>query len=47
MARSLHDELPGLLQGANDTMVDIRHDLHAHPELAFEEHRTTKSYAID
>jgi amidohydrolase len=42
MARSFHDELPGLLQGANDTMVDIRHDLHAHPELAFEEHRTTK-----
>ena len=23
-------------------MVDIRHDLHAHPELAFEEYRTTQ-----
>jgi amidohydrolase len=23
-------------------MIEIRHDLHAHPELAFEEHRTTQ-----
>ena len=23
-------------------MVEIRHDLHAHPELAYEEHRTSK-----
>jgi amidohydrolase len=42
MTRSFHDDLPGLLDGANDSMVDIRHDLHAHPELAFEEHRTTE-----
>jgi amidohydrolase len=42
MTRSFHDELPGLLDRANDSMVDLRHDLHAHPELAFEEHRTTK-----
>jgi len=42
MTRSFHDELTGLLDEANDSMVAIRHDLHAHPELAFEEHRTTK-----
>jgi len=42
MARSFHDDLPGLLDAANDSMVDIRHDLHAHPELAFEEYRTTQ-----
>jgi amidohydrolase len=42
MTRTFHDELPGLLDGANESMVELRHDLHAHPELAFEEHRTTK-----
>lgn len=42
MTRTFHDELPGLLQRANDAMVDIRHDLHAHPELAFEEHHATE-----
>jgi amidohydrolase len=43
MTRSFHDELPGLLDRANDSMVDIRHDLHAHPELAFAEYRTTET----
>ncbi len=41
MARSFNEDLPHLLSACNDAMVDIRHDLHAHPELSFEEHRTT------
>jgi len=41
MTRSFIDDLPELLDLANDPMVDLRHDLHAHPELAFEERRTT------
>jgi len=42
MTRTFIDDLSRLLDQANDPMVDIRHDLHAHPELAFEEHRTTR-----
>jgi amidohydrolase len=42
MARSFIDDLPELLDAAYDPMVDLRHDLHAHPELSFDEHRTTK-----
>lgn len=42
MTRSFSDDLPQLLTNANDAMVDLRHDLHAHPELSFQEHRTTQ-----
>jgi amidohydrolase len=42
MTRTFADDLPGLLDLAYDPMVDLRHDLHAHPELAFGEHRTTR-----
>jgi len=42
MTRTFVDDLTSLLDRANDTMVDIRHDLHAHPELSFDEHRTTR-----
>jgi amidohydrolase len=42
MARSFTHDLPSLLDIANGPMVDIRHDLHAHPELSFQEHRTTQ-----
>ena len=41
MTRTFADDLSKLLDDANDPMVDIRHDLHAHPELSFQEHRTT------
>jgi len=41
MTRSIIDDLPELLDLANDPMVDLRHDLHAHPELSFGEFRTT------
>jgi amidohydrolase len=31
-----------LVVAATDRMVDVRRDLHRHPELGFEEHRTTR-----
>jgi amidohydrolase len=40
----MHDDAPVLTvisSDVTDTMVDLRHDLHEHPELGFEEHRTT------
>jgi amidohydrolase len=43
MTRTFADDLPGLLDEVYDPMVDIRHDLHAHPELAFQEVRTTNT----
>ncbi len=42
MTRVFADDLTTLLDAANGTMVEIRHDLHAHPELAFQEFRTTQ-----
>ncbi len=41
MSRTFSDDLPKLLSSIRDPMVEIRHDLHAHPELAFREHYTT------
>jgi amidohydrolase len=42
MARSFTDDLPELLDTVYEPMVELRHDLHAHPELSFEERRTTQ-----
>lgn len=42
MAHSFSDNLPALLNEVEGPMVELRHDLHAHPELAFQEHRTTQ-----
>jgi amidohydrolase len=42
MTRAFNEILPDLLDDVDGPMVEIRHDLHAHPELAFEEHRTTQ-----
>jgi len=42
MARSFIDDVGELLDAVYDPMVELRHDLHAHPELSFEEHRTTR-----
>ncbi|HWD96389.1 MAG TPA: M20 family metallopeptidase [Acidimicrobiales bacterium] len=36
------EDLPELLDTVNASMIDLRHDLHAHPELAFGEFRTTQ-----
>jgi amidohydrolase len=36
------EQIPSFVDDAYVAMVDIRHDLHAHPELSFEEHRTTR-----
>jgi amidohydrolase len=41
MTDAFIDDLPTMLDRANEPMVAIRHDLHAHPELSFDEHRTT------
>jgi amidohydrolase len=35
-------DLASLVASANDAMVDLRRDLHRHPELSCEEHRTTE-----
>jgi amidohydrolase len=42
MAHAFTDDLPELLTSINEPMVEIRHDLHAHPELAFNENFTTQ-----
>jgi len=42
MTSTFSDDLPHLLDDVDDAMVELRHDLHAHPELAFQEHRTTQ-----
>jgi amidohydrolase len=41
VARSFDDDLPSLLDETSATTVELRHDLHAQPELSFQEHRTT------
>ncbi|MDE3064398.1 MAG: amidohydrolase [Acidobacteriota bacterium] len=41
MARTFTERVPELVGRANDAMVELRHDLHAHPELPFDEVRTT------
>jgi len=42
MTGTFSDDLPRLLDDVDASMVEIRHDLHAHPELAFQERRTTQ-----
>lgn len=42
MTREFVDDLPELLDAIDESMVELRHDLHAHPELAFQEFRTTE-----
>lgn len=42
MTETFTDDLPRLLDHVEASMVELRHDLHAHPELAFQEHRTTR-----
>jgi amidohydrolase len=42
MTATFSDQLPQLLDDVEDAMVELRHDLHAHPELSFHEHRTTQ-----
>ena len=34
-------DIPSLVAAVTDEMVELRRDLHRHPELSFEEHRTT------
>ena len=41
--RSFLDDLPELVDDANDAMIATRHHLHAHPELSFQEYQTTNA----
>jgi amidohydrolase len=45
MSHTFFDDLSALLNEVEEPMVEIRRDLHAHPELAFEEYRTTEVIA--
>jgi amidohydrolase len=40
---SFLEELPELVAGADAAMIATRHDLHAHPELSFDEFRTSET----
>jgi amidohydrolase len=40
---STHEQAAVAVRGATDTLVALSHDLHAHPETAFEEHRAVAS----
>ena len=42
MVATFTDGLPALLDQVYDPMIDIRHDLHEHPELSFAEFRTSQ-----
>jgi len=42
MTRSFADDLDNMITRAYEPMVEIRRDLHRHPELSFEEVRTTR-----
>src|SRR5258708_35490467 len=47
MAESdLVDELEAFLQGHQPELVEFRRDLHAHPEIGYAEHRTTRRIAL-
>jgi amidohydrolase len=38
----LEGELDAFLSGHEDELIDFRRDLHAHPEIGYHEHRTTR-----
>src|SRR5258708_1093387 len=40
--RGLEGELDAFLAGHQAEFVDFRRDLHAHPEIGYHEHRTTR-----
>ena len=44
--RDMQEELEEFATAHEDELVDFRRDLHAHPELGYHEHRTTRRVAL-
>ncbi len=42
MTRLFSEDLPALLDTIDDSIIDLRHQFHTHPELAYEEFHTTE-----
>lgn len=42
----LPGEIGGFLSGHESELIEFRRDLHAHPEVAYDEHRTTRRIAL-
>jgi len=42
----LEGELDAFLAGHEAEFIDFRRDLHAHPEVGYHEHRTTRRVAL-
>ncbi len=42
MTTTFKEDLPSLIDEVFDSMIAVRHDLHEHPELSFQEHRTSR-----
>ncbi|HEY2551027.1 MAG TPA: amidohydrolase [Streptosporangiaceae bacterium] len=45
-AHDLEGELAAFLDARTDELTDFRRDLHAHPEVGYHEHRTTRRIAL-
>jgi amidohydrolase len=43
VSEELHASVAGVIDALHDELVALRHDLHAHPELSWAEHRTTRA----
>jgi amidohydrolase len=44
--RDLEGELDAFMAGHESELIDFRRDLHAHPEVGYHEHRTTRRVAL-
>ena len=44
--RDMQEELDSFILANQAELIDFRRDLHAHPELGYHEHRTTRRVAL-